>query len=285
LAHDPLPEAWRNLPEVEFMNTADPPDGWYLPEITSRLHLPVESAQPVRIEVVVNESPTELATRRVGRVSKRNMANVIPALKVISQMEIRNGSMNVTLLDLERRKVSFTQEEVAKLDWPRLRAALIDNDPNQIDVHALENHEQNAQFFVSEVRKRLESSESNGDVPLGLTVEPRRVLIVLSGPMAFPKGQDLRPIEAAPEPGSKVFYIRYNPPPLGVQGTVGPTMFGRRGGVPPPVRVPAPSRAASTEDSLARTLKPLSPRTFDVTTPMDFRTALAAIITDISRMK
>ncbi len=131
---------------------------------------------------------------------------------MLSQMDTKNGSINVTLLDLERRKVSFNQEEVGKLDWTRLRAALLDNDPNQIDVHALENHEQNAQFFVSEIRKRLESTEQNGDVPLGLTADAARVLIVLSGPMAFPKGQDLRPIEAAPEPGVRVFYIRYFPP-------------------------------------------------------------------------
>jgi hypothetical protein len=214
------------------------------------------------------------------------MGNVIPALKVLTQMDIKNGSINVTLLDLERRKVSFNQEQAGKLDWTRLRAALLDNDPNQIDVHALENHEQNAQFFVSEIRKRLESAEQNGDVPLGLTADPACVLIVLSGPMAFPKGQDLRPIEATPEPGTRVFYIRYNPPLVAVPG--GPPMYGPqpRGRMAPPPGVVFGGRGAvATEDSLARTLKPLAPRTFDVTTPMEFRSALAAIMSEISRIK
>jgi hypothetical protein len=285
--HDPLPDAWRNLPEVEFVTFSEPPDTWYLPEITSRLNLTVPNERPVRVEVVVNESPTELATRRVGRTMKRNMGNVIPALKVLSQMDIKNGSINVTLLDLERRKVSFNQEQAAKLDWTRLRAALLDNDPNQIDVHALENHEQNAQFFVSEIRKRVESAEANGDVPLGLTADPACVLIVLSGPMAFPKGQDLRPIEATPEPGTRVFYIRYNPPLL--VGPGGPAIYrsqarGRTGSIPSP-SVGIAVRGAAAEDSLARTLKPLAPRTFDVTTPMEFRSALAAIMSEISRVK
>ena len=151
-------------------------------------------------------------------------------------------------------------------------------------MHALENHEQNAQFFVSEVRKRLENTELNGDVPLGLTADPARVLIVLSGPMAFPKGQDLRPIEATPEPGSRVFYIRYYPPLPGPMG--GFQAAGRgRGRAPMPPSMPSPARGASTEDSLGRTLKPLGPRTFEVTTPMEFRSALAAIISEISRMK
>jgi len=285
LARDPLPGSWRNFPEVEFVTITEPPDGWFMPEISSRLSLPVQNARPVRVEVVVNESPTELATRRVGRTISRNMGNLIPALKALSQMEIRNGSIDVTLLDLERRKVSFNQEQVSKLDWPRLRAALLDNDPNQIDVHALENHEQNAQFFVSEVRKRLDSTESNGDVPLGLTADPARVLIVLSGPMAFPKGQDLRPIEAAPEPGTRVFYIRYYPPRPNFQSE--PQLEGMhpRGRLPPAPNVPAPVRGGATEDSLARTLKPLAPRIFDVTTPTEFRAALAAIMAEISQLK
>lgn len=289
LPRDPLPGSWRDLPEVEFVTSTDPPDSWYLPDISSRLYLPVQNQRPVRVEVLVNESPTE-ATRRPGPNRSRNMGSLIPALKALSQVEIKNGSMDVTLLDLERRKVSFSQEEARQLDWTRLRAALADNDPNQIDVHALENHEQNAQFFVSEVRKRLESTEQNGDVPLGLTAEPMRVLIVLSGPMAFPKGQDLRPIEATPEPGSKVFYIRYYP----THGGLGfgsspefaqPGLSGRRSLSqirPPPTGA---GRGAPIEDSLAKTLKPLSPRVFDVMTPMDFRTALAAIINDISQLK
>ena len=275
VAHDPLLEAWRDIPAVEFVSISDPPERWFLPEVTSKLYLPVRNEKPLRIEVLVNESPTEIAMIRTGRVSTRNMGNLIPALKVISQLTVGSGSsLNVQLLDLERRKVSFSQADVKTLDWERLKAALIENDPNTIDVHALENHEQNAQFFVSEIRKRLENTET-------LQAEAKRVLIVLSGPMAFPKGQDLRPIEAAPEPGSKVFYIRYNPPRSMAQAT---GMFGRGGrGMGPPL--PMPPRGQSTEDSLARTLKPLSPRMFDVTNPMEFRSALASIIGEISGLK
>lgn len=276
LPRDPLADAWRNLPEVEYVTLGEPPDAWFFPEISSRLYLPIKNERPVRVDVVVNESPTELMTGKVGRTMKRNMGNLIPALKVLSQMEIQNGSLNVTLLDLERRKVSFTQEQAAKLDWPRLRAALLDNDPNRIDVHDLENHEQNAQFFVTEIRKRLEKTESKGE-------EPARALIVLSGPMAFPKGQDLRPIEAAP--GVRVFYVRYNPPaPNPGRGLmIGPGPRGRGTG-PPMGQIPVGGSAAR-EDSLAHTLKPLAPRLFDVTTPMEFRAALAAMISEISQLK
>lgn len=111
VAKDPLPGVWRNLPPVEFVPVSDPPERWYLPEITSRLYLPVNTGKPVRIEVVVNESPTEIAMRRTGRASTRNMGNLIPALKVISQMTVQNGSLNVTLLDLSGARSVFRRRK------------------------------------------------------------------------------------------------------------------------------------------------------------------------------
>lgn len=268
LPRDPLPGMWRDLPSAEFYNATDPLERWYLPEISSRLHLPVETARPMRVEVVVNESASETAMGRSGRVSRRNMGNLLPALKVISQMKILNGSMKLSLLDLERRKVGYSQEVAGQLDWTRLRTALLENDPDRIDVHALENHEQNAQFFVSEVRKRLDA----------------RAVIVLSGPMAFSRGEDLRPIEAV-ETGCRVFYIRYYPPRPGAFISMGPSpeMLGRvgRGGNGRFGDTPGMPIA----DSLVGTLKPLGPRLFDVTTPADFRNALAAIMSEISQLK
>jgi len=264
LPKDPLPEMWRDLPPVEFVGSKDAPERWFLPEISSRLRLQVRTARPVRVDVLVNESPTERAVQSAGRVTRRNMGNLIPALKVLTQMEIQLGTVNVALLDLERRKVSFEQDNAGTLDWVRLKDALRENDPNTINVKALEHHEQNAQFFISEVRKRLEANRDGA-------------LIVLSGPMAFPKGQDLRPIEAAP--GTKVFYVRYFPPmgfPMGFVGHGGSN-------VGPPA--PIPGRGHSMEDSLAGTLKPLSPRRFDVSTPAEFRAALAAIMSELSQLK
>ncbi len=266
LPKDPLPEMWRDLPPVQFIEMKDAPERWYLPEVTGRLRLPVKTARPGRIAGVLNESPTARATQPVGRITRRHMGNLIPALKVLTQMEIQLGTVNVALLDLERRKVSFEQSNAGTLDWTRLREALLENDPNTIDVKALEHHEQNAQFFLSEVRKRLEAN-------------PDGAVIVLSGPMAFPKGQDLRPIEAAP--GTKVFYIRYFPPTPGSSGGIP----GRRRGIGPPQPL-TPGRGGEVlGDSLAATLKPLSPRRFDVSTPAEFRTALAAIMSELSQLK
>jgi hypothetical protein len=268
LTHDPLPSAWLDLPKVEFADDPDPPDRWYLPQVSSRLRLPVQTEEPVRVEVVLNESATAAMQGRSGRVSRRNMGTLIPALKVLSQIKLLNGSMNVTLLDLERRKVDFRQEAIDQLDWTRLRAALTENDPGLINVHELANREQNAQFFVSEIRKRLDAAQ---------------VLIVLTSPMAFGKGEDLRPIDTIHEPGKRIFYIRYNPARPTVR-TGGPVEFGRgnsSGNSTSPILRPPPV----LEDSLEGTLKPLAPRLFNVATPTDFRSALATIMREISLLK
>jgi hypothetical protein len=59
------------------------------------------------------------------------------------------------------------------------------------------------------------------------------------------------------------------PPNSGTDGTVYQIPW-----PPPPPR----------PDSLERTLDPLQPRLFDVTNPLEFRHALAEIISEISRL-
>jgi hypothetical protein len=77
-------------------------------------------------------------------------------------------------------------------------------DPDLVDVHALENYPQSAQFFVAQVSQRIE-----GDAPNAAT-GPLPILIVLSGPMAFGSGENLHPIELDGKPDAEVFYIRYH---------------------------------------------------------------------------
>jgi hypothetical protein len=105
--------------------------------------------------------------------------------------------------------------------------------------------------------------------------------------MAFVGGQDLRPIEfmGGAEQGSRVFYICYYPPLQVVPGEARQEDFGHHGRVAPSPVPHATVVGTPVEDSLARTLKPLAPRLFNVRSPMEFRNALAAIINEISQLK
>lgn len=241
LRHDPLPGLWHDLPKVEYSRCDSAP-----------LSLPLQTWKPIRLEIVLNES-----------MNRNQMGSLIPRLEVISTLAIRNGSMGVTMLDLERRRVSFSQELATKLDRRGVRAAVRENEPLKIDAQSLSDYKDNAQFFVSEIRRRLEKRGP----------EAEHVLIVMSAPRTFPQGEDLTRIQATPQPGGHIFYIRCRPVFYAFQlASMGFSVH------------PRALRSDPNADSLEQTLKPLNPRLFDVTTPAQFRRALGTIMSEISQL-
>lgn len=280
LKNDALPGSWDNLPPVEIPRAQDSPDDLYLPNVKGRLYLPLPTRRAVRVELLVNASPLsagEPSPRE--QTNNRSLASLIPAMKVISNAEIKNGTLDASVLDLTTQKVIFQQAAVRELDWEKLGAALKQAGPNVIDIHALEKRQQNAQFFLSEVRKRIGANGRDRE-PAG----PLPVLIVLSGPMSFSSGEDLHAIELGGKMDCKVFYVRYHSlPPQPVSNPFfEESRRGRRMGATQPGRNPA----AITEpvDALEHTLKPLQPRLYDVYSPEQFRKALSNMLDEISQL-
>jgi hypothetical protein len=267
LSTDPLPDAWRDLPPVDFIDVPDEPDRWFLPGERGRLFLPVKNRRPVRVELVANIAPSE-ASRRQGRAYTRNMDSIIPALKILSQLEPRDGSRNIAVIDVERRRVSYDRSD---LNWSMLKEAMEADDPNKIDAGSLKDRDQNAQFFVDQVTQRAarETALTNKS--------EKRVLIVLSGPVLFRTHQEIRPMQVSAS--MPVFYLRFQavlPSAVMVnQATVPRSRF------PQPPIGPIPPRIFA--DELERTLKPLQPKLFDIYSPADFRKALAAILHEIEQ--
>jgi len=287
LGNDPLPDAWKDLPPVELLSVAEPPDAWFLPRITGRLHLPIGANRPVRVDLLMNASPSDDGDGpKVGIAANWNLGVLVPAMKALSQLDAGDGSVNIAVLDLMRRQIPFEQKMEGNLDWPRLKAAIEEANPNVIDVHALQNREQNAQFFVTEVARRISAASAALESDTG---EPFRVVIVLSAPMAFHSGADMHPITVAAPRNCRVFYIRYHAYAPVVLPRM-PEDFGtprglarsRRAGSPSPV--PPGAGAHEPADSLERTLRPLQPQLFDVVTPEEFRKALGKMLEEISRM-
>jgi len=271
---DPLPEAWKDLPPVEVIE--DPPDELFLPSSTGRLHLLLENRRPVHIELLVNTSRSTAGLGpRAGQMTASTLDKVIPAMKVISQISVRNGTLSVAVLDLARHKVIFERETARTFDWPTLRGALAEADPNVIDVHALENRKQDAHFFVAQVSRRIESASAS---------DALHVIIVLSGPMSFASGADLHPLQVAGAPNTRIYYLRYHSPPM--RPTPGEaferSIRERRSRNDPLATPPLPQNEAL--DSLANTIKPLHPHLFDIYTPEEFRKALSTVLDEISRL-
>ena len=276
LRSDPLPDAWRDLPPVELIPHGEPPDSWYLPTVAGRLHLPAETRRPLQIAVIVNLSPSERLSR-AQQVPERNLGALLPALKILSQIAVREGSLSVTLVDLARRRVTFHQEDMHNLDWPALKDSLTQADAGTIDVKSLEDRHHKAEFFVAEVSRRIGAAPKE---KLSGAPAPARVLIVLSNPVEFESGEDLQPIRLAPEQDCQAFYIRYHPPIVSPAVPVPPSVRGRR----PRPGYPSRSLREAQIDQLEPTLKPLAPQLFDVETPEQFRKALATMLSAISSL-
>jgi len=258
---DPLPEAWRDLPPVEFINNEDSPDGWFLPDIHGRLQWAASVRSSARVNVILNIAPS-VPVPGSRRSQSGDLAALLPTLKAISQTGSSSLSEHVELLDLARRRAVFHQDEVHDLDWPRLKASLGEANSASIDIHSLSERHHDAQFFVSQVRRLLRASEKPS------------VLVVLTKPVAFDSGEDLEPISLESLPSCTVIYIRYRPP-LPIVSPFDRQMRrrGPRMGRPLPVNRPAPDAF----DQLEATLKPLRPKVFDVERPEQMMRALAEI--------
>jgi hypothetical protein len=269
LRNDPLPYAWRDLPAVEFIPVEMPPDNWYLPSIEGKLHLAVETREPAHVDLVVNLTPSERFTGS-SRVQSRNMGALLPSVKVLSQVTWNNATFSLALLDLARHRVAWQQDDIRQqgIDWSHASVSLSEVNPGIIDVKSLEKRTHNAQFFLDEIRRRVRASKR------------AEAVIVLSSPVEFEPGQEMRPIALDGPSNARIYYIRYQPFP--------PIYFGRgapRTRIQLPDGSPAPRGGfAATLDQLEPLLKPLEPRLFEVATPEQFRKALAAILAEIAAM-
>jgi hypothetical protein len=261
---DFLPDAWRDLPPVEFVDNEPSPEGWYLPNIQGRLQWAVSVHAPARLNVILNVAPS-LAESGSRPTPSSGLAALLPTLKAISQTGSASLSENVDLLDLGRRRAVFQQNDSKDLDWPRLKTSLGDATKASIDIHSLSEQHQDAQFFVSQVRAILRASQKPS------------VLVVLTTAVAFEPGEDLAPISLEALPPSHVFYIRYRSQAQGARPfdpRMGGHGRGNRMGGGPMVRNPS---SRDVLDQLEPTLKPLRPKVFDVETPEQMSKALKEI--------
>jgi hypothetical protein len=245
---DPLPEAWVSLPKIDFIPPiTEPPDVWYLPGVEGRLNLPVATRRPVHVHLLVNITPSWHDAGSIS-VMQRNMNAVIPIMKVFSQFDVRNGSMETALLDLTNLRVAFDQNKAGSLDWDGMRKVFLDARPGVVDAHSLANRRKMGAFLRNEIVRRLLSDEAGR----GEAATP--VVIVLSAP-AFLEVQD--PDSPVQLPGSldyRLFYVRYH-------------------------GLPAPA-----EDDLQHLAEQLNARIYNTATREGVRDIVASVLGEISKL-
>ena len=249
---DQLEDLWRRLPPVELIHSEQSPDSWYLPSVRGQIEWANARQPPAKLNIILNVAPSP--TKRGIRPTPSNgLPALLPLLKILSATDPAPIAEDVELVDIGHRRNVFHQDNVKDdLDWLRLKTSLADATAASIDIHALSDPHHDAQFFISEVRRVLRSSNQHS------------VLVVLSAPIDFEGGEDLEPISLEALPPARIIYIRYHAAAI---RSFGPQMGGRgRGG-----RMGGgPNPALSSHDvfdQLAGTLKPLHPKVLDVESP------------------
>jgi hypothetical protein len=205
LKDDPLRGSWSGLPAVEFLAQGmEGPDGLFRPDVTGRLHLPLATRRPVRLEVLADVTASDLFHGST-RFYNRYLSVALPLLKALSHIQLEQGTMSVAMLDLRHRRVTFEQEEVRELDWPRARAVLApENGPATIDVAALEQRRESPAFLQDELLRRLNSSAAG---PEGSA--PVHVFVVIGSPMDFYSFRNLPHLRPGSEEKCVVYYLQF----------------------------------------------------------------------------
>jgi hypothetical protein len=260
---DPLPGAWNGLPPVEFLPSNGIPDAWYLPQVRSRIRLPVETQRPVRLELLVNTTQSELGSVNSFR---RNMELIVPSLKVLMGIEPANGSTGLTIVDLNRRAVSYEHPGPGALDWSELRRAFAEVSAATVDEKTLAGQRKMLDYFAAEAARRLGPADENDNLA--------HVLIVLSAPVYFTQQEKPPPPDLPADPRRSVFYISYSPMAILVAPTSEPAF---RSTVQRPLYL--------FTDDIERLLRPMGARVFRVTKPEEFRKALGTILDEVTRTR
>jgi hypothetical protein len=247
---DPLAETARNLPPVEFFIQSLGENSAYPAEPRARLWMPVPTRRPVRVELLVNFSPSEQFDG-LTPVHMRNTSTMLGMLRVLAQMEVPNGSLHITALDLLHRQVVFEQDNVRSLNLRRLHNALAQINPLRVSVQDLEERRRNAAFFRGVLQDLLQPTSSRPARGGEASPEPYRVFVLLSSPQLFTEHSDLDPLPPLEGCDCRIYHLQYRINSLNIW------------------------------DQLPRILRELHPTRFQLESPADFRRALARILAEL----
>ena len=250
LTNDPLPGADSALPVAEFMLPAQGPDNLFRPELRGKLNLTLATRRRVHVEVLANFSASEEYAGRRG-IQFINHSILLPTINVLSQIQLTNGTLGLTALDLDGRQVLFEQTDLRPLDWPRLRDAVAALRTDVVDLRTLAARRERAAFFREVLQQKLAATTASS---LATGEKPFRVFLIVGSGFLFPLGSDLEPVQASKNCDCRVYYMQY--------------------------RV----TYANLWDDLIRVIRPLEPKHFRVLTPMEMRRALATILADIGSL-
>ncbi len=267
---DPLPELLNGLPKIQFL---PPPDN-AAPLGPGHVSLPVTTVRPVQLDLIVDLSTYEEEDRDMDAADTARMpttapgsmwpplAPMLPASEtasqqtvaqslvletasVLSAIDLKQGCIQVTALDVLRRRTILPPTSASNVDWDKIRDEIRAPDKAMISVADLKGRQRAGKFFQEEVEKRMTQPPCKLD-----SAEPLHMIAILSRGVSFPSGSNQPKIESGCN--CKVIYLQKTD---GFHGA----------------------------DNLKNMLKPLSPKLLQFGDPEDFRRKLFEFTQTIKR--
>ena len=269
--NDALPQLDRDLPAIEFIdevpNDAIPSrigagfnHGRRFQYATTEVewppghgveYLPVRSARPTRVDVILNLAPwvdpymqrgTSAATYR------SDSGRMLQIGAVLAHLGLQNGCVRLGAVDLSKLEVVFDRIDGPDTDWDKLTELVRKRDHDTISVAVLGKRKSTA-GFLRDYLTNLMTDDSACSSPGGKT---DHVIVVVSHEFAFPSGTKGDHFFPDVQCACRYYHLRIN---------VGAPLAG---------------------DDIEKFLKPANPRRFDIGSPEQFRKALAQMIEDLS---
>lgn len=240
---DPLPQAYVNFPVVEFAEL-EYVGTLRVRQFESDLSIPVSSDRRLDVELIATLSAPEQWPG--GTAISRHTENVLGGLTALSELDLENGFVSVTGLDLIRREVVFEREEATELEKLALVEAFETVNRSAISVGALMDRSDNAAFLRRFLENRV--AEHTGEPSLA---PPLRILILVAGVMRFEDDPDLSEVRLEGPCDCRVYHLRFK------------------------------QQLQDLFDQVDDLLEPFDPPTFDIVTPRDFRKVIGEIVRDL----
>lgn len=249
IGNDPLPEAYADFPRVAFAHV-EQVGTMRVRQFDGDLSMPVASSRPLDVELIATLSAPEQWPG--GGAISRHTENILGALTALSELDLENGSLSATGVDLTRREVVFEHDSVP-LDRIALAEAFERVNRSSISVDALRDRSDNAAFLRRYIQSDITPRDRPPVLDSGESRPALRILILLAGVMRFEDHPDLSEVRLEGPCDCRVYHVRFKQEP------------------------------ADLFDQLDDLLDPFDPPTFDIITPRDFRKVIGEIIEDLER--
>jgi hypothetical protein len=139
----------------------------------------------------------------------------------------------------------FEQSDFQSVKWASLVEAMKKAQSPDISAAALQGSKNNGAFFREILTQRLADP---------LPGDATRVVIVVTSSQLFEDGSDLRPLQLEGDCNCRVYYLRFR------------------------------LNLSDVFDQLAKFMKPLHPRVYDLLTARDLRNAISGIVGELEKL-